>query len=67
MIKCNYELKWIDEDGYLHRSWAYVLSSKDEMIKGNFRMWHSLVTPQPNKYAEIIMPRPELTSDLARD
>lgn len=67
MIKCNYELKWIDEDGYLHKSWAYVLSSKDEMVKGNFRMWHSLVTPQPNKYAEIIMPRPELTSDLARD
>lgn len=67
MIKCNYELKWIDEDGYLHKSWAYVLSSKDEMVKGNFRMWHSLVTPQPNKYAEIIMPRPELNSDLARD
>lgn len=67
MIKCNYELKWIDEDGYLHKSWAYVLSSKDEMIKGNFRMWHSLISPQPNKYAEIIMPRPELTNDLAKD
>lgn len=67
MIKCNYELKWIDEDGYLHKSWAYVLSSKDEMVKGNFRMWHSLVSPQPNKFAEIIMPRPELNSDLARD
>ena len=67
MVKCNYELKWIDEDGYLHKSWAYVLSSKDEMIKGNFRMWHSLVSPQPNKYAEVIMPRPELNSEIARD
>ena len=60
MVKCNYELKWIDADGYLHKSWAYAVSSVDEMIKGNFRMWHSLVSPQPNKYAEIIMPRPIL-------
>jgi hypothetical protein len=21
-------------------------------------MWHSLISPQPNKFAEIIMPRP---------
>lgn len=60
IIKCNYELKWIDANGYLHKSWAYAVSSVDAMIKGNFRMWHSLVSPQPNKYAEIIMPRPEL-------
>ena len=60
MVKCNYELKWIDADGYLHKSWAYAVSSVDAMIKGNFRMWHSLVSPQPNKYAEIIMPRPIL-------
>ena len=60
IIKCNYELKWIDADGYLHKSWAYAVSSVDEMVKGNFRMWHSLVSPQPNKYAEIIMPRPIL-------
>ena len=61
MVKCNYELKWIDVDGYLHKSWAYAVSSVDSMIKGNFRMWHSLATPQPNKFAEIIMPRPLLT------
>ena len=67
MVKCNYELKWIDEDGYLHKSWAYALSSKDEMVKGNFRMWHSLVSPQPNKFAEIIMPRPDLSNDVAKD
>ena len=60
IIKCNYELKWIDADGYLHKSWAYAVSSVDNMIKGNFRMWHSLISPQPNKFAEIIMPRPEL-------
>ena len=61
IIKCNFELKWIDADGYLHKSWAYAVSSVDSMVKGNFRMWHSLISPQPNKFAEIIMPRPQLT------
>ena len=61
IIKCNYDLKWIDADGYLHRSWAYAVSSVDSKVKGNFRMWHSLISPQPNKFAEIIMPRPGLT------
>ena len=60
IIKCNYELKWIDADGYLHKSWAYAVSSVDSKVKGNFRMWHSLISPQPNKFAEIIMPRPQL-------
>ena len=61
IIKCNYDLKWIDANGYLRRSWAYAVSSVDSKVKGNFRMWHSLISPQPNKFAEIIMPRPELT------
>lgn len=61
IIKCNYNLHWIDADGYLHRSWAYTVSSVDSKVKGNFRMWHSLISPQPNKFAEIIMPRPLLT------
>lgn len=60
IIKCNYDLKWIDADGYLHKSWAYAVSSVDSKVKGNFRMWHSLISPQPNKFAEIIMPRPIL-------
>ena len=60
IIKCNYLLKWIDENGYLHKSWAYAVSSVDNQVKGNFRMWHSLISPQPNKFAEIIMPRPIL-------
>ena len=60
IIKCNYELKWIDINGYLKKSWAYAVSSVDSKVKSNFRMWHSLISPQPNKYAEIIMPRPLL-------
>ena len=58
ILKCNYLVKWINDKGYLRQSWAYVLSSTDEKVKGNFRTWHNLITPQPNKYAEIIMPRP---------
>ena len=58
IIKCNYLVKWVNDKGYLRQSWAYVLSSTDEKVKGNFRTWHNLITPQPNKYAEIIMPRP---------
>ena len=58
ILKCNYLIKWINDKGYLRQSWAYVLSSTDDKVKGNFRTWHNLITPQPNKYAEIIMPRP---------
>ena len=58
IIKCNYLIKWIDSGGHLQKSWSYVLSSTDDKVKGNFRTWHNLITPQPNKYAEIIMPRP---------
>lgn len=57
IIRCNYYLKWIDEAGHLQASWAYVVSSVDSKIKGNYRTWHNLITPQPNKYAEILMPR----------
>lgn len=57
IVKCNYLLKWIDKLGHLQQSWAYVVSSTDDKIKGNFRTWNSLITPQPNKYAEILMPR----------
>ena len=57
IIRCNYLLKWIDSNGHLQQSWSYVVSSVDSKIKGNYRTWNSLITPQPNKYAEILMPR----------
>jgi len=60
MVRCNYLLRWIDKLGHLQSSWAYVVSSTDDKIKGNFRTWHNLITPQPNKYAEILMPRREV-------
>ena len=57
IVRCNYLMKWIDAQGHLQRSWAYFVSSLDSKIKGNFRTWNSLITPQPNKYAELLMPR----------
>ena len=57
IVRCNYLLKWIDKDGHLQKTWSYFVSSTDDKIKGNFRTWNSLITPQPNKYAEILMPR----------
>ena len=60
IIKCNYLIKWIDENGRVRKSWAYAVSSTDDKVKANFRMWHALISPQPNKYAEIIMPRQDV-------
>lgn len=57
IVRCNYLLKWIDAQGHLQQSWAYAVSSVDSKIKGNYRTWNNLITPQPNKYAEILMPR----------
>ena len=57
IVRCNYYMKWIDEKGHLQASWAYFVSSLDSKIKGNFRTWNNLITPQPNKYAELLMPR----------
>lgn len=56
MVRCNYKIKWIDKDGFLKESWIYLLGSKDSKIKDNFRTWHNAITPQPNKYINIIMP-----------
>ncbi len=56
IVRCNYFVKWIDSQGHLQSSWAYFVSSLDSKIKGNFRTWNNLITPQPNKYAELLMP-----------
>jgi hypothetical protein len=60
IVRCNYLIKWIDGDGHLQASWSYFVSSLDSKIKGNYRTWNQLITPQPNKYAEILMPRREI-------
>lgn len=60
MIRCNYFIKWVDVNGHIAQSWCYFVSSMDNKVKENFRTWNSLITPQPNKYAEILIPNPKL-------
>ena len=60
IIRCNYLMKWIDKEGHLQSSWSYFVSSMESKIKENFRTWNSLITPQPNKYAEMIIPKKEI-------
>ena len=57
IVRCNYLMKWVDAQGHVRQSWSYFVSSLDSKIKGNFRTWNNLITPQPNKYAELLMPR----------
>lgn len=56
MVKCNYYIKWLDSDGMVNESWVYLVGSKDAKIKDNFRTWHNAITPQPNKYIQLMMP-----------
>ena len=65
ILQCNYLLKWIDSNGHLQQSWGHFTSSLDSKVKENFRTWNSLITPQPNKYAEIIMPRHNIARDTS--
>ena len=65
ILQCNYLLKWIDSKGHLQQSWGHFTSSLDSKVKENFRTWNSLITPQPNKYAEIIMPRYNIARDTS--
>lgn len=62
IIKCNYLIKWV-ENGEIYSTYSYICSSKDSQIKDNFRTWHNVITPQPNKYLEIICP----TQNIPRD
>lgn len=61
MVRCNYLIKWVDSEGHIQKSWCYFSSSLDSKVKENFRTWNNLITPQPNKYAEILLPRKEIS------
>lgn len=65
ILQCNYLLKWVDSNGHLQQSWGHFTSSLDSKVKENFRTWNSLITPQPNKYAEIIMPKHNIVRETS--
>lgn len=56
-LECRHNIKWIDKFGILQSTPCYLVAQTDEKIKANFRTWNNMITPQPNKYLEIITSR----------
>ena len=56
-LECRHNIKWIDKFGVLQSTPCYLVAQTDEKIKANFRTWNNMITPQPNKYLEIITSR----------
>lgn len=56
-ILCRHKVKWIDSLGILRETPCYLVAQTDEKIKANFRTWNNMITPQPNKFMEIITSR----------
>lgn len=56
-IECRHHIKWIDKLGVLREIPCYLVAQTDEKIKANFRTWNNMITPQPNKFMEIITSR----------
>lgn len=56
-IECRHHIKWIDKLGVLRETPCYLVAQTDEKIKANFRTWNNMITPQPNKFMEIITSR----------
>lgn len=56
-IECRHHIKWIDGAGILKEVPCYLVAQTDEKIKSNFRTWNNMITPQPNKFMEIITSR----------
>ena len=53
-IECRHKIQWVDSYGVLQNTPCYLVAQKDDQIKSNFRTWNNMITPQPNKYLEII-------------
>lgn len=56
-LECRHNIKWIDKFGILQSIPCYLVAQTDEKVKANFRTWNNMITPQPNKYLEIITSR----------
>jgi hypothetical protein len=55
-VRCNYELKWIDNYGKLQSQYCYLFGSLDSTIQNSFRISNGIVFPKENRNLEIIMP-----------
>lgn len=56
IIELKHSIQWVDSFGVLNMSPCMIVGSMDSKIKENFRTWNSMITPQPNKVLEVIMP-----------
>lgn len=59
-LECRHNIKWIDKFGILQSTPCYLIAQTDEKVKANFRTWNNMITPQPNKYLEIITSRKDI-------
>lgn len=59
-LECRHNIKWIDKFGVLQSTPCYLVAQTDEKVKANFRTWNNMITPQPNKYLEIITSRKDI-------
>lgn len=59
-LECRHNIKWIDKFGVLQSTPCYLIAQTDEKVKANFRTWNNMITPQPNKYLEIITSRKDI-------
>ena len=59
-IQCRHTIKWINSVGVLKETPCYLVAQTDEKIKSNFRTWNNMITPQPNKFMEIITSRNDI-------
>ena len=59
-IECRHNIKWIDDFGILKETPCYLVAQTDEEIKSNFRTWNNMITPQPNKFMNIITSRTDI-------
>ena len=55
--KCSYEIKWEDEDGILHQTYAAIRGPVETKI--NFIQKHGISVDSPNHSLNILMPKTE--------
>ena len=63
IIQCKHNISWVDKEGLVHSSPCHIIGSQESKIKDNFRTWNELITPQPNKFLEVIMPYQEIEKE----
>lgn len=60
ILRCNYLVQWIDEDGTLQSCWAYFVGTLSQKLRENFRVIYSGLVDSTNKTAELILPHTKI-------